>query len=58
LLQGLSWVKNFFMSPLFFVPAFLIAGGSSFLGNVELPAPVEMMNHTLAGEKIPSKKVV
>jgi len=46
------------MSPLLFVPAFLIAGGSSFLGNVELPAPVEMMNHTLAGEKIPSKQVV
>lgn len=46
------------MSPLLFVPAFLIAGGSSFLGNVELPAPVEMMNHTLAGEQIPSKQVV
>lgn len=46
------------MSPLLFVPAFLIAGGSSFLGNVELPAPVEMMNHTLAGEKIPSREVV
>ena len=46
------------MSPILFVPAFLIAGGSSFLGNVELPAPVEMMNHTLAGEKIPSKQVV
>ena len=46
------------MSPVLFVPAFLIAGGSSFLGNVELPAPVEMMNHTLAGEKIPSKEVV
>jgi hypothetical protein len=58
LLQGLSWVKNFFMFPLLFVPAFLIAGGSSFLGNVDLPAPVEMMNHTLAGEKIPSKQVV
>lgn len=25
---------------------------------MELPAPVEMMNHTLAGEKIPSKEVV
>jgi len=46
------------MSPVLFVPAFLIAGGSSFLGNVELPAPVEMMNHTLAGEKIPSREVV
>jgi len=46
------------MSPLLFVPAFLIAGGSSFTGNMELPAPVEMMNHTLAGEKIPSKEVV
>lgn len=46
------------MSPILFVPAFLIAGGSSFLGNVDLPAPVEMMNHTLAGEKIPSKQVV
>lgn len=46
------------MSPVLFVPAFLIAGGSSFMGNVELPAPVEMMNHTLAGEKIPSREVV
>lgn len=46
------------MSPILFVPAFLIAGGSSFLGNVELPAPVEMMNHTLGGEKIPSREVV
>jgi hypothetical protein len=46
------------MYPLLFVPAFLIAGGSSFLGSVELPAPVEIMNHTLAGEQIPSKQVV
>lgn len=46
------------MSPLFFIPAFLIAGGSSFLGNIELPADVQMMNHTLAGEKIPAADVV
>lgn len=46
------------MNPLIFIPAFLIAGGSSFLGNIELPADVQMMNHTLAGEKIPSAQVV
>lgn len=46
------------MSPFAFLPAFLIAGGSSFLGDLELPAEVQMMNHTLAGEKIPSAQVV
>lgn len=46
------------MNPFAFLPAFLIAGGSSFLGNIELPAEVQMMNHTLAGEKIPSAQVV
>jgi len=46
------------MNPLIFIPAFLIAGGSSFLGNLEMPADVQMMNHTLAGEKIPSEQVV
>lgn len=40
------------------LPAFLIAGGSSFLGNLELPPEVQLMNHTLAGEKIPSAQVV
>lgn len=46
------------MNPLICVPAFLIAGGSSFLGNFQPPADVQMMNHTLAGEKIPSAQVV
>jgi hypothetical protein len=46
------------MTSLILIPAFLIAGGSSFLGNIELPADVQMMNHTLAGEKIPSAQVV
>jgi hypothetical protein len=46
------------MNALPFFATFLIAGGSSFLGNIELPKEVQMMNHTLAGEKIPSKQVV
>lgn len=46
------------MNPLICVPAFLIAGGTSFLGNLQFPDEVQMMNHTLAGEKIPSAQVV
>ena len=44
--------------PLLLLPKLLIAGGSSFLGNLELPPNVDMMNHTLVGEKIPAKEVV
>jgi hypothetical protein len=46
------------MMPLLLLPKLLIAGGSSFLGNLELPPNVDMMNHTLVGEKIPAKEVV
>ncbi len=40
------------------IPKLLIAGGSSFLGNLNLPAPQVISNYTLAGEKIPSTQVV
>jgi len=40
------------------IPKLLIAGGSSFLGTLEIPAPQVINNHTLAGEKIPSVQVV
>lgn len=40
------------------LPKLLIAGGSSFLGSLELPPPEVINNHTLAGEKIPSIQVV
>jgi hypothetical protein len=40
------------------IPKLLIAGGSSFLGNLEFPKPEVINNHTLAGEKIPSTQVV
>ena len=40
------------------LPKLLIAGGSSFLGTLELPQPQVINNHTLAGEKIPSVQVV
>lgn len=47
------------MSPLFLLlPKLLIAGGSSFLGTIDLPAPEQTMNHTLAGAQIPSSLVV
>lgn len=46
------------MTPLLLLPKILIAGGSSFLGNLELPPNVDMMNHSLVGEKIPAKEVV
>ena len=36
----------------------LIAGGSSFLGNLQLPSGGSITNHTLLGEKIPASKVV
>jgi hypothetical protein len=40
------------------LPKLLIAGGSSFLGTLEIPPPQVINNHTLAGEKIPSTQVV
>ena len=40
------------------LPKLLIAGGSSFLGTLEIPPTQVINNHTLAGEKIPSKQVV
>jgi len=40
------------------LPKLIIAGGSSFLGTLELPPPEVINNHTLAGEKIPSTQVV
>jgi hypothetical protein len=43
---------------LLLIPRLLIAGGSSFLGTLELPPDVELMNHTLAGEKIPAVQIV
>lgn len=36
----------------------LLAGGSSFLGNLQLPAAEMTTNHTLLGEKIAADKVV
>jgi len=46
------------MNFLSLLPKLLIAGGSSFLGNVEIPTNPLIMNHTLSGEKIPGDKVV
>lgn len=46
------------MNLLLTLPKLLIAGGASFLGTLDSPPSVVMMNHTLAGEKIPSKQVV
>jgi hypothetical protein len=43
---------------LLLLPKLLIAGGSSFLGTLELPPSIDMINHTLAGEKIPAREVV
>jgi hypothetical protein len=40
------------------LPKLLIAGGSSFLGTLQVPAPSVINNHTLVGEKIPSNQVV
>jgi hypothetical protein len=40
------------------LPKFLIAGGASFLGTLELPSNPVVNNYTLAGEKIPSTQVV
>jgi hypothetical protein len=40
------------------IPKLLIAGGSSFLGTLELPTNPVINNYTLAGEKIPSTQVV
>jgi len=46
------------MISLLLLPKLLIAGGSSFLGALELPPSPDMINHTLAGEKIPAREVV
>jgi len=46
------------MNLLVLIPKLLIAGGSSFLGTVDFPSNPVIMNHTLAGEKIPGDKVV
>ena len=46
------------MISLLLLPKLLIAGGSSFLGNIELPPAVLTMNHTLKGEQIPAAQVV
>ena len=46
------------MIPILFLPKLLIAGGSSFLGTLEIPPVAEISNHTLLGEKIPAAKVV
>lgn len=46
------------MTPLLLLPKLLIAGGSSFLGTLSFPASGDVMNHTLAGEKIPASQVV
>lgn len=40
------------------LPKLLIAGGASFLGTLDLPPNVDLLNHTLAGEKIPAREVV
>jgi hypothetical protein len=46
------------MISLLLLPKLLIAGGSSFLGNVDMPTLTQTMNHTLKGEQIPSAQVV
>jgi hypothetical protein len=46
------------MTPFLLIPSFLIAGGSSFLGNLDIPPAPVLNNHTLAGEKIPTTQVV
>jgi hypothetical protein len=46
------------MFSLLLLPKLLIAGGSSFLGTLELPPSLVMVNHTLAGEKILAREVV
>jgi hypothetical protein len=48
----------YLMTFLLLLPKLLIAGGSSFLGTLELPPSPDMINHTLAGEKIPAREVV
>ena len=46
------------MTPLILLPKLFLAGGASFLGGLDLPANTDVMNHTLAGEKIPASQVV
>jgi len=47
------------MSPFFCIlPKLLIAGGASFLGNLELPSNPVINNYTLGGEKVRSTEVV
>lgn len=45
------------MIPLILSSLFL-AGGASFLGNLQIPAAEQIPNHTLLGEKIAAKDVV
>ncbi len=46
------------MISLLLLPKLLIAGGSSFLGTLELPPSIDMINHTLAGKEIRAREVV
>jgi hypothetical protein len=46
------------MTPLILLPKLFLAGGASFLGGLDFPANIDVMNHTLAGEKIPASQVV
>lgn len=45
------------MTSLLLLPKIFIAGGA-FLGAFQAPAPVDIPNHTLSGETIPSSQVV
>jgi hypothetical protein len=45
------------MIPLILSSLFL-AGGASFLGNLQIPGEEKITNHTLLGEKIAAKNVV
>ena len=46
------------MISLLFFPKLLIAGGSSFLGTLQIPPAEELLNHTLAGKSIPAAQIV
>ena len=46
------------MTPFLLIPSLFVAGGSSFLGNLDIPTAPVINNHTLAGEKIPTTQVV
>jgi hypothetical protein len=45
------------MTPILFLPKLFLAGGA-FLGAFQAPPPVDVMNHTLLGEKILASQVV